>query len=955
VSTRRVALILTVLLSLPGGATAGQSSPAGHAPPTVRAGRTLRPPVIDGRLSEAEWVHGELITTFLQEDPDEGQPVSERTEVRLLADDTALYVGARLFDRTGSAISRRLSARDEEADADQFGIVLDPRHDHRTGAIFVVSAAGVQRDMALSNDDREDSSWDAVWASAVSIDTEGWTAEMRIPFSQLRFSGGANAIWGVNLARIIRRRNETAWFELVPKAESGMASRLAHLAGLENARPARPVEFVPYTATRAEYVEPARVGDPFNDGSQLFASAGLDVKAGLGGSLTLDATVNPDFGQAEVDPAVVNLSAYETFFEEKRRFFIEGAEIFRNFGTGGANNFFGFNASDPDLFYSRRIGRAPGLAGEGDFIESPRATTILGAVKLTGKTPGGWSLGLVEAVTSRERARTVSAGVSGATDVEPLTNYMAARVLKEFDRGGAGFLVTSANRRLDSSRFASSMLRRATVAGVDGYYFFDRNKDWVVTGKMSGSYVTGSADAIATLQRAPQRYFQRPDARQVSFDPARTSLSGLAGRINLNRNSGVWKVNAALWGVSPGFDSNELGFHAVGDRAGGHTVLLYVNESPNRFSRVRVAWLAKAWTWNFDRQLTNDLWFGCASLRFLNYWGMEGCGSASDRVRDDQLTRGGPAAVNPASHSLSLGAHTDDRKPVFVRLNARGEWNEQGGWSQYASLGVTVKPMSALTIAVAPELSRSNDLAQYVRTETDAGAAETFGQRYVFGTLHQTQVVLTTRVNYVLTPRASLQVFMQPLLANGGYDTFRELKRPGTYEFLDYGSSGTSIDYDAALRRFSVDPDGTGAAPAFGFDNPDFNFKSLRVNAVFRWEFRAGSTFYAVWTEQREDFGHPGNFSFRRDAAALWRAPSNDILLLKIAYWLGRWMPGGCPLRVGTEGTRRGRTTAVPSRRCCGTGRAPGCRCTHRPAFGRRDAGGPADPRRADPAARSCR
>jgi hypothetical protein len=881
-------LTLLMVLWFAGPAEAGQATIGNHAPATVRAGRMAKPPVIDGRLSEVEWAQGEPITTFRQKDPDEGQPVTERTEVRILVDDGALYVGARMFDRDPSGISRRLSSRDEEADADQFGIVLDPRHDHRTGAVFVISAAGVQRDAALSNDDREDSSWDAVWASAVSVDNDGWTAELRIPFSQLRFTRGANASWGVNLARYIRRRRETSWLELVPKNESGNASRLAHLVGVENAAPSRPIEFVPYTAARSEYVEPSKPGNPFNDGSQVFGSVGLDVKAGLRGSLTLDATINPDFGQAEVDPAVVNLSAYETFFDEKRRFFIEGSDIFRNFGTGGANNFFGFNTSDPDLFYSRRIGRAPGLSGDGDFVEAPRATTILGAVKLTGKTPSGWSIGLVEAVTSRERARTVTGGVASKADIEPLSNYMVARVLREFGRAGAGFLVTSTNRRLSSPLIESSMLRRSTVVGGDGYYFFDRDKEWVVTGKLSGSHVAGSAAAIAEMQRAPQRYYQRPDAPQVFFDPTRTSLAGFAGRVNLNRNSGIWRVNAALWGVSPGFDSNELGFHSVGDKAGGHAVLLRLDETVNRWSRFRMAWIAKAWTWNFNRRRTMDLWFGCAAVRFLNYWAVDGCGSASRRVADDQLTRGGPVAINPASGSVSLSTNSDDRKWISFGLNGRREWNEHGGWNANVGLGVTLKPLSALTMTMGPEVNRSNDLAQYIRTEADQTAVDTFGQRYVFGKLNQTQVSLTTRVNYVMTPRASLQVFMQPLLANGAYGSFKQLAAPGTYDFLEYGSPGTFIDYDASARRFSVDPDGPGAATPFAFDNPDFNFKSLRVNAVFRWEFRAGSTLYAVWTEQREDLTNPGEFRFGRDASALFRAPANDIFLLKIAYWMGR-------------------------------------------------------------------
>ena len=335
---------------------------------------------------------------------------------------------------------------------------------------------------------------------------------------------------------------------------------------------------------------------------------------------------------------------------------------------------------------------------------------------MTGKTPSGWSIGLIEAVTSRERARVITGGIASATDVEPLSNYMVARLLREVNRGGAGFLVTSTNRRLDTPLMESSMLGRSIVAGGDGYYYFDRNKEWVVTGKLSGSLVSGSEAAIAGLQRAPQRYYQRPDAPQVSFDPTRTSLAGYAGRVNVNRNSGIWRVNASLWGVSPGFDSNDLGFHGIGDRAGGHSVLLYLDETQNQWSRFRMVWLAKAWTWNFNRRLTTDLWFGCAATRFLNYWGLDGCGSVSRGVGDDQLTRGGPSAINPASGSVSLGAHSDDRKWISFGVNGRREWNRYGGWSANIGLGVTVKPSSSLTMTLGPDVSRSNDLARCTST-----------------------------------------------------------------------------------------------------------------------------------------------------------------------------------------------------------------------------------------------
>lgn len=375
-------------------------APPAAAQQTLRAIRTTDPPVIDGRLSEDAWSHADVADRFTQKDPDEGKPATEKTEIRIMYDADALYVGARMHDSEAAKIGRRLASRDEwDSDADRLMIFLDPRHDRRTGVELFISAAGVQRDAVISNDTFEDTSWDAVWASAVTIDSQGWSAELRIPYSQLRFNAADSQIWGLNVARFIRRRNETSWLELVPKNENGLASRMIPLTGLDGIRSGRHLELAPYTAMRQERVQPDKSGDPFNDGTRAFGSIGLDVKARVSGGLTLDATINPDFGQAEVDPAVVNLSAFETFFQEKRRFFIEGSDIFSNFGLGGANNFFGFNMSDPDIFYSRRIGRAPQGHADGDFVDVPRAMTITAAAKLTGKTANGWTIGVLEALT----------------------------------------------------------------------------------------------------------------------------------------------------------------------------------------------------------------------------------------------------------------------------------------------------------------------------------------------------------------------------------------------------------------------------------------------------------------------------------------------------------------------------------------------------------------------------
>ena len=853
----------------------------------LRAVRVTESPIIDGRLSDEVWAQAPAADHFRQRDPNEGQAATERTEIRVIYDDDALYVGARLYDSEPARISKRVTARDEHPDADAVTVFLDPRHDHRTGVTFTVTAAGSQYDTVLSNDTFQDASWNAVWLSAVSHDGQGWSAELRIPFSQLRFNAGEHQTWGFNVSRYIRRKNETAWLEFWPKNDDGVVSRMMHLTSLDGVRPRRRLELAPYTAVRQEFLE-AKDGDPFNDGSRVFGSIGLDVKASVPGGLVVDATINPDFGQAEVDPAVINLTAYETFFDEKRRFFIEGSEIFNNFGRGGANNFFGFNMSSPNVFYSRRIGRSPSVSAEGDFVDAPRAVTILGAAKLTGKTSSGWSIGLIDAVTARERARHAIGSTRDRTVVEPATNYFVGRVQREFTRGGAGFLTTSVTRDLDTTLLRDELTSRAFVFGGDAYYFFDSKKDWVVTGEVTGSHVRGSAKAIEGLQRASQRYYQRPDAPHVELDPQRTSLGGYSGRAYLNRNSGVWRVNAALWGVSPGFDSNDLGFHSRGDRAGAHGVLLWRKQTPDRFSRSRGWWVAKAWTWNFNRDVVSDIWMGCANAMSINYWRVNACGGYASRTVQDDLTRGGPQVQNPQGNWGNIGFGTDDRKWLSLDMWVGRDWNEYGGFSNDGELSITVKPLPSLSISTGPNISRSRDLAQYVRTEDDPTAISTFGKRYVYGTIDQTRLTLQTRVNWVLNPNASLQVYMQPLVAAGKYDDFKDLVAPRTFNFHPYAGAGSSLSYDAASRSYRVDPDAFGPSSSFSFDNPDFNLKSLRLNAIFRWEFRPGSTLYAVWTEQREDETHPGEFRARRDLSRLLSASSDDVFLLKMTYWIGR-------------------------------------------------------------------
>jgi hypothetical protein len=875
-----VALVPGILaLSTP---CTGAPRPAPTPAPAVEVSRAPAPIEIDGRLDDEAWSLLEPFVDFVQRDPDEGQPATERTELLLTYDDEALYVGALLHDSEPDLIDRRLSRRDDWAEADRFSIYLDPRGDGRTGVRFEVTAAGVQRDEIIFNDTWTDRSWDALWESDVDHDERGWSVEMRIPFSELRFLPGDSQLWGVNASRIIQRKNESDWLALVPRGETGLASRMAPLEGIRGVEPRAPLVLVPYAATGTEFA-PVDAEDPFRDGSAVHGRVGLDLRRKVGSGFALDATINPDFGQVEVDPAVVNLSDSETFYPEKRPFFIQGRQIIDDFGSNGPNNRYGFLRSEPDLFYSRRIGRPPQGSVDGDYVLTPRFTTILGAAKFTGKSADGWSVGVLEALTGSEWARFEAGEEQGRQQVEPFTSYFVARAFRDQERAGYGGLFTAVNRALGDPGLQSQLVEAAYVGGVDGYVFLDSRKDWVVGGRLAGSWVGGSREAVEGLQLASQRYFQRPDRPEVRFDPSRTSLGGWTGSVNLNRQSGRVRVNAALWATSPGFESNDLGFNRRSDRWGGHVALQFRQPRPDGFTRYRSLTVAKAYSLNFDEEKQGDTLNVYARARFLNYWNMGLRGYLRWASLADRATRGGPSMLSGRAAGGGFWLESDDRKPVVARVSGSHYSNEWGSRAWDAELTVEMHPTPALSIVLGPAVSGADTVAQWVSGVADETLPETLGGHYVFADFGQTELALTTRLNWIFSPDLSLQIYTQPLLSSGRYVGFMELAGPRSFDFLTYAPD--QISYDPVTDTYTADP-GRGSGP-FSFDNPDFNFKSLRVNAVLRWEWRPGSAIYAVWAQQRENNANPGDTSLGQDLGALLASPSTDAFQVKATFRLG--------------------------------------------------------------------
>jgi hypothetical protein len=872
---------LAGLLALSFGAPAAAQT---SLPPEVAlppgqylAVRTAAAPAVDGVLDDPAWQSAPAIEGFRQREPEEGAEASQRTVVHVLYDDRALYVGARLYDSQPEAIVGHLGRRDASSLSDAFMVALDPFHDRRTGYYFGVNAAGTLFDGTLYNDGWDDSTWDGVWTGRVTRDAEGWTAELRIPYSQLRFRQDAVQVWGINFRRDVARNQERAYLKVVPSTEDGFVSHFPDLVGIEAIRPGRGVEVLPYVTTRSAFTSPAE-GNPFDDGSQLQAEAGADLRLALTSNLTLNATLNPDFGQVEVDPAVVNLSAFETFFEERRPFFVEGASVFE-FGYGGSGRNMGFNWVNLDPFYTRRIGRAPqGRLPGHDHAEMPDATRILGATKLTGRV-GGTNVGLLSSLTGRTYADLSAGGVVSEAEVEPLTHYGVVRALNEFGEGqhGLGGLLTTVHRDLSNEALSPYFNESAYTGGVDGWTRFG---DWALKGWGSVSHVAGTEEQIARLQRSAVHYLQRPDREAYRFDPARTSLTGFAGRLMLDKFRGSWMVNAALGAVSPTYDLNDVGFLGRSDILNAHLFVGHYTNTPGRVFRERTLMAATFGNMNFDGVRNNVGFWARAETQLLNYWGVYGGTFVGLGGQDQYSTRGGPLMENPGGVDADVWIQSDDRKPVQVGVGSYvgfGEAYEHVG----ADLELTWQPRPNVSLSAGPGLFHGDDTAQYVTQVEDPLATATFGRRYVFAALDQWQVSANLRLNWTFSPTMSLQLFAQPLFAAGEYSGYKELAAPRTYDFTPYEAS-------EADGTVTADPDGDGPAAPLSFSSPDFRFAALRGNAVFRWEYRPGSTLFLVWTQQREDFEAEGRFLPGHSFNRLLDARPDNVFALKLTYWLGR-------------------------------------------------------------------
>jgi hypothetical protein len=858
----------------------------------MRATRASGPIKLDGKLNEPAWATAIPSGDFMQSYPNVNGKPTDPTEVRVLYDDDALYVGVHMFDTHPDSIAAQLARRDASGIySDWLHVIVDSYHDRRTSFRFSVNPLGVEKDALEFDDTNEDLNWDAVWQVATAVDSTGWTAEYRLPFSQLRFGGapkGVERVWGIQIMRDIARRNERDSWSPWKQTDPGFISFEGDLSGITDIPTPRRLEVTPYVSgklTRA----PGNPANPFFRANDAKPSAGADLKYGLPSGLTLTATVNPDFGQVEVDPAVVNLSAYETFFPEKRPFFVEGANIFNIGAIRGGPSY-----GSEQIFYSRRIGRSPQRSVDAEFVDAPDATTILGAGKLTGKV-GPWSVGVLNALTAEEKARFLDASNTQATTpVEPLTNYFVGRVSRDF-RGGntiLGFGGTAVNRDVSDTVFKDLLRSSADVGSVDFLHRWD-NQQWSLTGALSQSTISGSRAVMQSAQTSSARYYQRPDADYLHVDTTVTSLGGYSAKLGLDKG-GTWAFDATVKAVSPGFEVNDLGFMGRVDYHNLGASGSYNNFDVGKLLRGYSIFLGNNHAWNYGGDKIWTSYFNSVSVNFTNLWSFYAGGEYDPSAIDDRLTRGGPRGRQPTQYGGWSQIVTSQRSVVSYNLYADYYSNLAHGYQKDLSIGVDMRPTSSVHVTVSPSLSLNHNAIQFVQATTDASASSTFGQRYIFSDLFQTTLSATTRVEWTLTPLLSFQMYAQPFASSGRFKGFKELAAPTTQAYnvygRDNGSTVTPVTEPGTgkILSYTVDPDGAGAAPAFSIGNPDFRTHSLRGNAVVRWEYRPGSALFFVWQQERSDFlPFEGDFRTGRDTREIFGRPSN-VFLVKATYWFAR-------------------------------------------------------------------
>ncbi|QCX01691.1 carbohydrate binding family 9 domain-containing protein [Aggregatimonas sangjinii] len=837
-------------------------------------------PAIDGLIDDPGWEIVEWEGDFIERRPDENTQPDHKTKFKIIYDEKFLYVGIRAYDSDPDKIEMRLSRRDG-FQGDWVGIFIDSYHDKRSAFGFITTAAGVKADFFSSeNGNNEDENWNPIWYTKTNIDSEGWTAEMKIPFSQLKFGKAKEQVWGIQVDRQYFRGEERYAWQRIKQDTPGFVSEFGLLDGLLNLEPQKQLEIQPYGVAKLETYE-AEEGNPFRDGNDSQITGGLDAKIGITNDLTLDLTVNPDFGQVEADPSAIALDGFQIFFREQRPFFIENQNIFDyRISNSEAGNTFG---SD-NVFYSRRIGRSPqGFpnTADGEFVDQPENTAILGAAKFSGKTKNGWSIGVLESVTAKKYATIDNNGERRREVVEPLTNYFVGRLQKDFnDRNTfVGGIFTATNR--DQLTPELDFLHKSAYSGGFDIKHQWQERDWYVGGNILFSHVIGGTEAIANTQQSIAHLFQRVGADHVSLETDRTSLTGTGGNIQLGKvGNGNWKFETGGTWRSPELELNDIGFQRQADDIRHYTWIGYQTLKPTKtFRRVGINY--NHWSvWDFGGN-HNSLRFNTNSWQnWDNNWFTNVGFNYEPKQFSNFALRGGPRLRLSPEIGFWNGYNTDRRKKVRFNVFHSGSKGVDNSYSFYnIDFGVTYQPFNALSISANPGYSINMDKLQYI-DNIEANGNTT----YLNGTVDQRTFSMSLRLNYTINPNLTIQYWGQPFISRGRYSDFKEVTDPlaKTFENRILTYSPNQISFEEGT--YSVDRN-LDATTDFSFGDPDFSFVQFRSNLVVRWEYIPGSEIFLVWSQDLAQSGNPQNELFNDLSDNIFndQKPQN-IFLIKATY-----------------------------------------------------------------------
>jgi hypothetical protein len=836
---------------------------------------------IDGLLDDAAWEAVEWTSNYVEFEPDNGTDPTEQTKMKIVYDEKNLFIAFRCYQKDPATIERRMGRRDDFP-GDWVEINIDSYGDDRTAFSFTASVSGVKGDEFISNNGNFDSSWNPIWYLDTHIDEEGWTAEIRIPLSQLRFGNDDEQVWGIQSTRRYFRNEERSLWQALPPNPPGWVSEFGELRGIKGIKPQKQLEIQPYTVAQLDTYE-KEPGNPFRDGNDSKLTAGLDAKIGITNDLTLDLTINPDFGQVDADPGAIALDGFEIFFQERRPFFVENKSVFDFTVGGGADN----------VFFSRRIGRTPqgstSANGDlGEFEDIPNNTTILGAAKFSGKTKNGWALGLLESVTAKEYAEIKlnddpavlnnleEIGEPRKELVEPLTNYLVARAQKDFNDNNSyvGGIITATNRKLEENM--DFLRESAYTGGLDARHNW-KNRKYYAMGKFTFSTVNGSPEVIESTQTSLTHLFQRTDASHVSVDPSRTSLTGTGGSFEIGGRSdnGKWRYDTGGNFRSPELELNDIGFLRQADQISQYANVRRLWNNPTSWFRRANIGFNQFTQYDFEGNYNRIQYEINGYVNWKNNWWTEFGGAHKPRIYSNSVLRGGPRWRWNEEDFFYIFSGMDGRKKFNMHVGYVHSDATQNNFSlrRYV-LRFFYQPLNSLSLSLINEYEQNPNKTQYV-TETSFNGTP----RYILGEIDNESLSTTLRVNYNINPNLTIQYYGQPFIFKAKFSNFNYVNDPVARDLNDRVTWYNNEQINFSNDTYMVDEDGDSNVD-YEFGNPDFAFVQFRSNLVVRWEYIPGSEIFLVWSQGITGLGDVNNdFGAIIDNQLLGKRPQNTFLI----------------------------------------------------------------------------